>query len=107
MANRLSEMGETAMSPSSSTDMTDVDMASIAEDELSEKFSVQGIATGKTSGKTKIVRIVWCSSSATECIFYIYFVGMYACVRVQADETRENGTNNNPFNSNEIHEYML
>lgn len=48
-------MGETAMSPSSSTDMTDVDMASIAEDELSEKFSVQGIATGKTSGKTKIV----------------------------------------------------
>lgn len=55
MANRLSEMGETAMSPSSSTDMTDVDMASIAEDELSEKFSVQGIATGKTSGKTKIV----------------------------------------------------
>lgn len=56
MANRLSEMGETAMSPSSSTDMTDVDMASIAEDELSEKFSVQGIATGKTSGKTKIVR---------------------------------------------------
>lgn len=58
VANRLSEMGETAMSPSSSTDMTDVDMASIAEDELSEKFSVQGIATGKSSGKTKIVRIV-------------------------------------------------
>lgn len=55
VANRLSEMGETAMSPSSSTDMTDVDMASIAEDELSEKFSVQGIATGKSSGKTKIV----------------------------------------------------
>lgn len=56
MANRLSEMGETAMSPSTSSDMTDVDMASIAEDELSEKFSVQGIATGKT-GKSKIVRI--------------------------------------------------
>lgn len=37
--------------------MADVDMASIAEDELSEKFSVQGIATGKTSGKTKIVRL--------------------------------------------------
>lgn len=48
-------MGETAMSPSTSTDMTDVDMASIAEDELSEKFSVQGVATGKISGKTKIV----------------------------------------------------
>lgn len=45
------------MSPSTSTDMTDVDMASIAEDELSEKFSVQGIATGKTSGKTKVVSI--------------------------------------------------
>lgn len=57
VANRLSEMGETAMSPSSSTDMTDVEMGSIAEDELSEKFSVQGIATGKTSGKTKIVCI--------------------------------------------------
>lgn len=55
VANRLSEMGETAMSTSTSTDMTDVDMASIAEDELSEKFSVQGVATGKTSGKTKIV----------------------------------------------------
>lgn len=48
-------MGETAMSPSSSTDMTDVDMASIAEDELSEKFSVRGMITGKNSGKTKIV----------------------------------------------------
>lgn len=56
MAHRLSEMGETAMSPSTSTDMTDVDMASIAEDELSEKFSVQGVATGKT-GKSKIVSI--------------------------------------------------
>lgn len=53
-------MGETAMSPSTSTDMTDVDMASIAEDELSEKFSVQGVATGKTSGKTKIVSIIIC-----------------------------------------------
>lgn len=50
-------MGETAMSPSSSTDMTDVDMASIAEDELSEKFSVRGMITGKNSGKTKIVSI--------------------------------------------------
>lgn len=58
VANRLSQLGETAMSPSTSTDMTDVDMASIAEDELSEKFSVQGIATGKTSGKTKVVSII-------------------------------------------------
>lgn len=50
-------MGETAMSPSSSNDMTDVDMAIIAEDELSEKFSVRGMITGKNSGKTKIVSI--------------------------------------------------
>lgn len=57
VSNRLNEMGETAMSPSSSTDMTDVDMASIAEDELSEKFSVRGMVTGKNSGKTKIVSI--------------------------------------------------
>lgn len=48
-------MGETAMSASTSTDMTDVDMACIAEEGLSEKFSVQGVATGKISGKTKIV----------------------------------------------------
>lgn len=50
VANRLSEMGETTTS--------DVDMGEeviIAEEELSEKFSVQGIATGKNSGKTKIV----------------------------------------------------
>lgn len=66
MANRLSEMGETAMSPSTSTDMTDVDMASIAEDELSEKFSVQGIATGKTSGKTKVVSIFYHSGGLTK-----------------------------------------
>lgn len=57
VANRLSEMGETAMSPSTSNDQGDVDMASIAEDELSEKFSAQGVATGKTSGKTKIVSL--------------------------------------------------
>lgn len=47
-------MGETAMSPSTSTDMSDVDMASIAEVELSEKFSVQGTSTG-TSGRKKVV----------------------------------------------------
>lgn len=57
VSNRLIEMGETAMSPSISTDMTDVDMASIAEDELSEKFSVRGMVTGRNSGKTKIVSI--------------------------------------------------
>ncbi|XP_068156686.1 RAC serine/threonine-protein kinase-like [Drosophila tropicalis] len=42
VASRLSEMGETAMTPSLQTDMTNVDMAGIAEDELSEQFSVQG-----------------------------------------------------------------
>lgn len=55
MANHLSEMGETAMSPITTNDMTDVEMGTTAEEELSEKFSVQGIATGKNSGKTKIV----------------------------------------------------
>lgn len=55
VAKRLNELGEIAMALSTSTDMTDVDMASIAEDELSEKFSVQGIATGKTNGKMKVV----------------------------------------------------
>lgn len=48
-------MGETAMSPSTSADTGDVDMASIAEVELSEKFSVQGTSTGKISGITKVV----------------------------------------------------
>lgn len=57
VANRLSAMGETAMSPSTSADTGDVDMASIAEVELSEKFSVQGTSTGKISGKTKVVSI--------------------------------------------------
>lgn len=50
-------MGETAMSPSTSADVGDVDMAYIAEVELSEKFSVQGISTGKISGITKVVSI--------------------------------------------------
>lgn len=61
MAKRLSEICETAMALSTSTDMTDVDMASIAEDELSEKFSVQGIATGKANGKMKVVSLPLCS----------------------------------------------
>lgn len=57
VANNLSAMGETAMSPSTSADVGDVDMASIAEVELSEKFSVQGTSTGKISGITKVVSI--------------------------------------------------
>lgn len=55
VSNHLSALGETAMSPSTSTDMTDVDMASIAEVELSEKFSVQGTSVGKSNGITKVV----------------------------------------------------
>lgn len=54
VASRLSEMGETAMSPSTSTDMADVDMASIAEVELSEKFSVQGTSTRSSGGIKKV-----------------------------------------------------
>lgn len=57
VADRLSAMGETAMSPSTSADTGDVDMALIAEVELSEKFSVQGTSTGKISGRTKVVSI--------------------------------------------------
>lgn len=64
------------MSPSSSTDMTDVDMASIAEDELSEKFSVQGIATGKSSGKTKIVCIV-CRDLSGSKFFLQFFIDAF------------------------------
>lgn len=37
------------------SDMSNVDMASIAEVELSEKFAVQGTSTGKNSGQRKIV----------------------------------------------------
>lgn len=55
VASRLCEMGETAMSPSTQTDMADVDMAAIAEVELSEQFSVQG-TTRNSSGVKKVVR---------------------------------------------------
>lgn len=43
------------MSTTNSTDMTDVDMASIAEDELCEKFSVQGTSTRSSGGVKKVV----------------------------------------------------
>ena len=48
------------MSQGDSTDMTDVDMASIAEVELSEKFSVQGTSTRNREGVKKVVS---CSST--------------------------------------------
>lgn len=72
VANRLSEMGETAMSPSTNNDMTDVDMACIAEDELSEKFSVQGTSTMKSSGKKKVVSIfIFITLTHLYCIYLL------------------------------------
>ena len=47
-------MGEVAISPGTSNEGGDVDMA-LAAEELSEKFSVQGTSTGKLSGRTKVV----------------------------------------------------
>lgn len=55
VSSRLIEMGEMAMSPSVQSDMADVDMAGIAEVELSEQFSVQG-TTCNSSGVKKVVR---------------------------------------------------
>lgn len=54
VSSRLIDVGEVAMTPSEQTDMTDVDMATIAEDELSEQFSVQG-TTCNSSGVKKVV----------------------------------------------------
>lgn len=56
VASRLCEIGETAMTPSAPTDMADVDMAAIAEDELSEQFSLRG-TTCNSSGVKKVVSI--------------------------------------------------
>jgi len=50
-------MGETAMSPSTSSDIGDVEMGTIAEVELSQQFSLQGTSTGKASGRQKVVSI--------------------------------------------------
>lgn len=55
VSSRLTAMGETAMSPASESEDGPVDMAMDAEIELSEKFSVQGTSTGRTSGITKVV----------------------------------------------------
>lgn len=57
VASRLSELGETAMSLSTSTDMSDVDMASIAEVELRNSFSVQGTTKRTSGGVKKVVSI--------------------------------------------------
>lgn len=53
VANRLNEVDQQSQSQQSGED---VEMASIAEDELlNEKFSVQGTSTGKISGRKKVV----------------------------------------------------
>lgn len=62
VANKLTEAdqsGRSAQTHMSEVDMNDVEMASIAEDELlNEKFSVQGTSTGKISGRKKVVSIL-------------------------------------------------
>lgn len=73
VASRLCEMGETAVSPSPQTDMTDVEMAAMAEDELSttlnEQFSLRG-TTCNSSGVKKVVS-KQCSSYMVYNISYI------------------------------------
>lgn len=59
VANKLTETDQSnaqnAQSQMSNVDLDDVEMASIAEDELlNEKFSVQGTSTGKYSGRKKV-----------------------------------------------------
>lgn len=52
----------------------DVEMASIAEDELlNEKFSLQGTSTGKISGRKKVVSIDWIIFE-TECFLILCFL---------------------------------
>jgi len=53
VANRLNEIDQLQQQQQSTED---VEMASIAEDELlNEKFSLQGTSTGKISGRKKVV----------------------------------------------------
>ena len=59
VASSLSEIGETAMCTTDNTDMTDVDMASIAENELCEKFSVTGTSTRSSGGVKKVVSCLY------------------------------------------------
>lgn len=59
VANRLSEVDQQQQPDDG---IEDVEMASIAEDELlNEKFSLQGTSTGKISGRRKVVSIDACN----------------------------------------------
>ncbi|XP_059614945.1 RAC serine/threonine-protein kinase [Phlebotomus argentipes] len=105
VANRLRELGDSA---SASTDMIDVDMASIAEDELSEKFSVQGTSSVKASGKKKVTlenfeflkvlgkgtfgKVILCREKATSKLYAIKILKKE--VIIQKDEVAHTLTEN-------------
>jgi hypothetical protein len=56
VANCLSEVDDQQNEPDTEELTDDIEMASIAEEEeLDEKFSHQGLSTGKLSGKKKVV----------------------------------------------------
>lgn len=60
VANRLTEAEAYQGGAGPGESNEDVEMASIAEDELlTEKFSVQGTSTGKISGRKKVVSTLW------------------------------------------------
>ncbi|XP_017083530.1 RAC serine/threonine-protein kinase [Drosophila eugracilis] len=117
VSSRLVDVGEVAMSPSVQTDMTDVDMAGIAEVELSEQFSVQGTTCNssgvkkvtlenfeflKVLGKGTFGKVILCREKATAKLFAIKILKKE--VIIQKDEvahtlteSRVLKTTNHPF----------